>query len=57
MTSTLWALKDWLSGFGLPVYEAQDVPHGAALPYITIPLKEPEHNQPTTLSDWNGLTL
>lgn len=48
MTSTIWGLKDWLSGFALPVYDAQDVPYDARLPYITIPLKEPEYNQPTS---------
>ena len=42
MMKTAQALNAWLQRFGLPVYLAQDVPDEAELPYITIPLSEPE---------------
>ena len=49
MTSTTSALKTWFAAFGWPVYGADDVPSDAVLPYITIPVKEPEYNQKTSL--------
>lgn len=42
MMSTAQALSQWLSQFGLPVYLFADVPDDAVVPYITIPLNEPE---------------
>jgi hypothetical protein len=45
MMKTAAALSTWLSRFGLPVYLAQDVPDGAELPYMTVPLSEPEWNR------------
>lgn len=42
MMSTAKALSQWLSQFGLPVYLFADVPDDAVVPYITIPLNEPE---------------
>ena len=45
MMETAKALSKWLAQFGLPVYLAQDIPDEAELPYITIPLTEPEWRQ------------
>ena len=42
MTKTAQTLTEWFSQFGYPVYLESDVPDGAELPYITIPLKDPE---------------
>lgn len=42
MTKTAQALAEWFATFDLPVYLDSDVPDGAALPYITIPLRDPE---------------
>lgn len=47
MESTARAMKTWLSQFGWPVYGADDVPHDADLPYITVPVKEPTWDQKT----------
>lgn len=47
MMSTARALADWFSQFNLPVYHEGDVPDDAQLPYITLPLKEPEWDQKT----------
>lgn len=35
MPSKTAALQAWLERFGMPVYSAQAVPDGAALPYLT----------------------
>jgi hypothetical protein len=45
MTSTAHSLFQWLSAFGWPVYQANDVPADAELPYITCSVSEPEHDQ------------
>ena len=42
MTTATALLKRWFEGFGWPVYGENDVPPNTALPYITIPMKEPE---------------
>lgn len=41
MTKTAQTLAEWFAGFNLPVYLDSDVPDGAELPYITIPLTDP----------------
>ena len=45
MIATARALSQWLQQFGLPVYTVDDVPDDAVVPYITIPLNEPEWDQ------------
>ena len=42
------ALNKWFQQFMLPVYLESDVPDGAELPYITLPLREPEWNKQTS---------
>lgn len=42
MTTATGLLKTWFERFGLPVYGENDVPAKTELPYITLPIKEPE---------------
>lgn len=42
MTSAAQALSDWFEQFEMPVYLNNDVPDEAELPYMTIPMSEPE---------------
>jgi len=49
MTGTISAIETWLTAFGWPVYGADDVPHDAALPYITYTAKEPEYDRKTSV--------
>ena len=48
MTSTMTALFGWLRQFGLPVYDENDVPEDAELPYITAPSKDPAWDEKAT---------
>lgn len=48
MMSMATALSGWLTRFGLPVYLSVDVPDDAVLPYITIPLTQPEWSSKAT---------
>lgn len=48
MMKAAQALDAWLSRFNLPVYLAQNVPDDAELPYITIPLNQPEWSRQAT---------
>lgn len=45
MRETAKALKQFVSGFGLPAYVNSNVPDSATLPYLTYPLTEPEWDQ------------
>lgn len=45
MMKAMQALSDWIEQFGLPVYPTTAVPDDATLPYITIPLTDPEWSQ------------
>ena len=42
MLKAAQTLAEFFGGFGLPVYQEEDVPDTAAPPYITIPLKDPD---------------
>lgn len=42
MIETSKTLAEFFGGFGYPCYLENDVPDGAELPYITIPLKDPD---------------
>lgn len=48
MRQTANALKNFVSGFGLPAYATETVPKDVSLPYLTFPLTEPEWNQKST---------
>lgn len=48
MKSVSAALQTWLESFGWPVYGAGDVPANTEYPYITYPVKEPEHDRQTS---------
>ena len=50
MTSTATALQAWFEQFGWPVYGSDDVPVNAQLPYITVPVKEPEWDRKCSLA-------
>ncbi len=43
------AIKTWLNTFGWPVFMADDVPHDADLPYITVRVSEPEWSEKAQL--------
>ena len=45
MTKVFGALYSFFSGFGLPAWAENDVPDGAALPYITVKLTAPDWTQ------------
>lgn len=47
MMSTVSALVEWFTQFGIPVYQEGDVPDDAEAPYITLPIKEPEWDRQT----------
>jgi hypothetical protein len=48
MIATAKALYEFLSGFGIPAYNADTVPDEAVPAYLTYPLTEPEWNSPGT---------
>lgn len=48
MRQTANALKNFVSGFGLPAYATETVPKDVSLPYLTYPMTEPEWNQKST---------
>ena len=47
MTKAVQAIAEWLGTFGV-FYAEGDIPKDAALPYGTIPLKEPDWRSKTT---------
>ena len=49
MTNTAKALYRYFSGFGLPAYVEYCPPEGAALPYITYQLVEPDWRDSATM--------
>ena len=48
MLAVAQALSGWFAQFDLPVYVNTDIPDEATVPYITIPLKVPEWDKPTS---------
>ena len=48
MRAAAKALKQFVSGFGLPAYTTDSVPDDVQAPYLVYPLTEPEWNQKAT---------
>lgn len=48
MRAVAKALKEFVSGFGIPAYTVETVPKDVQPPYLVYPLVEPEWNQKAT---------